>query len=212
MKIHDISLPISPNLPTWPGDPKIELRSISKMEDGADANVTHLSATVHIGTHVDAPYHFLGGDAPTVEQLDLGVLTGPAQVVALPELGAAITAADLEAASIPAGTTRLLLKTRNSALWARGERVFQEDFVALDAGAAEWVVAHGIQLVGVDYLSVAPFKAPVPTHRILLRAGVIPVEGLDLSAVEPGAYTLFCLPLKIMGSDGAPARAILISP
>ncbi len=212
MKTHDISLAIHPDLPTWPGDPPIELRRISQMEHGADANVTHLSAAVHIGTHVDAPYHFLGGDAPTAEQLALDVLIGPAQVIELPRLGAAITADALEAASIPAGTRRLLLKTRNSALWARGEQTFQEDFVALDAGAAEWVVAQGIQLVGVDYLSVAPFVAPVPTHRILLRAGVIPLEGLDLSEVAPGAYTLYCLPLKIRGSDGAPARAVLISP
>ncbi len=210
MNIHDISLTICPELPTWPGDPKIELARISKMEDGADANVTHLAASVHIGTHVDAPYHFLGGDTPTTESLDLDVLVGPARVVHLPAVGADITVVDLEAADIPAGTTRLLLKTRNSDWWAEGHTTFQEDFAAPNAAAAEWLVERGVKLVGVDYLSVAPFRAPVPTHRILLAAGVIPLEGLDLSIIEPGEYTLYCLPLKIEGADGAPARAILV--
>jgi len=210
MPIHDISLTIHPNLPTWPGDPKIELQRISKIEDGADANVTHLSATVHVGTHVDAPYHFLGGEAETVESLPLEILTGPARVVALLNVAADITAADLEAADIPAGTMRLLLKTRNSDWWAAGEKAFREDFAALDAEAAEWLAARGVRLVGVDYLSVAPYRAAAPTHRILLEAGIIAVEGLDLSAVAPGEYTLYCLPLKIQGSDGAPARAILV--
>ncbi|MEA3351468.1 MAG: cyclase family protein [Chloroflexota bacterium] len=209
LQIHDISLTIHPSLPTWPGDPKIKLERISKIEDGADANVTHISAGVHIGTHVDAPYHFLGGDAPTVERLPLDVLTGPAEVIHCPDVGT-ITADVLRAASIPAQATRLLFKTRNSELWARGETEFQQDFVALSADAAEYLVEHGIKLVGVDYLSVAPFHESVPTHRILLEAGVIAVEGLDLSGIKPGSYMLYCLPLKIQGSDGAPARAILI--
>ncbi len=209
-RIHDISLTLSPSLPTWPGDPPVELARISKMEEGADANVTRLGGTVHIGTHVDAPYHFLGGEAATAESLALEVLIGPARVVSLLEIEQAVTAADLEAAGIPPGVTRLLIKTRNSELWARGESEFRDDFIALEASAAEWVVARGVRLVGVDYLSVAPFRAPVPTHRILLQAGVIALEGLDLSAIEPGEYTLYCLPLKIAGSDGAPARAILI--
>lgn len=210
--IYDISLPITPQLPTWPGDPRIELHRISKMAEGADANVTHISATVHIGTHVDAPCHFLGDEATGVESLDLSVLTGPARVVELHPAGDAISADDLHAADIPSGTTRLLLKTPNSALWARREAAFHEDFLALDADAAQWVVDQGIRLVGVDYLSVAPFRDPIPTHRILLQAGVIPLEGLNLAAVSPGEYLLYCLPLNIPGSDGAPARAILITP
>ncbi len=210
MKIYDISLTISPDLPTWPGDSGITLERTSKMEEGADANVTHMSLGVHTGTHVDAPFHFMGGDSDTVEALPLDVLTGPALVVNLPKANVDITVADLRAADIPEGTNRLLLKTRNSAWWAEGNNTFQEDFLALDAAAAEWLVARGVKLVGVDYLSVAPFRAGVPTHRILLGADVIALEGLDLSAVEPGPYTLYCLPLKIAGSDGAPARAILV--
>ncbi len=208
--IHDISLTISPSLPTWPGDPPIELARLSKIEEGADANVTRISGTVHIGTHVDAPYHFLGGEAATAESLALEVLTGPAWVVSFPNIEQEITANHLETANIPQEVTRLLIKTRNSNLWAHGETSFQKDFVALDASAAEWLVKRGVRLVGVDYLSVAPFHASVPTHIILLQAGVIAVEGLDLSNIEPGKYTLYCLPLKIAGSDGAPARAILI--
>ncbi len=210
MKIYDISLTISPDLPTWPGDSGITLERTSKMEEGADANVTQMSLGVHSGTHVDAPFHFMGGDSDTVEALPLNVLTGPALVVNLPNAVVDITVADLRAADIPEGTNRLLLKTRNSAWWAAGNNTFQEDFLALDAAAAEWLVARGVKLVGVDYLSVAPFRDGIPTHRILLGAEVIALEGLDLSDVEPGAYTLYCLPLKIAGSDGAPARAILV--
>ncbi len=210
MKIYDISLTISPELPTWPGDPGIKLERVSKMEDGADANVTHMSLGVHTGTHVDAPFHFMGGDTDTVESLALDILNGPTTVVFLPDVDVDITVDDLQAADIPNGTTRLLLKTSNSNWWAAGNNTFQEDFLALDEQAAEWLVEHGVKLVGVDYLSVAPFRASVPTHRILLGAGIIAVEGLDLSAIEPGEYTLYCLPLKIKDSDGAPARAILV--
>ncbi|MBC8504988.1 MAG: cyclase family protein [Anaerolineales bacterium] len=211
MKIYDISLTISPELPTWPGDPGVNLERISKMEDGADANVTHMSLGVHTGTHVDAPFHFMGGESDTVETLALDILTGPAHVIYLPDVAVDITVDDLQTADIPDGTTRLLLKTNNSDWWAAGNNTFQEDFLALDVEAAEWLVQRGVKLVGVDYLSVAPFRAGVPTHRVLLGAGVIALEGLDLSAVEPGEYTLYCLPLKIQGSDGAPARAILVS-
>jgi arylformamidase len=209
MKIHDISLTLSPDLPTWPGEPRLSLERKRKMEEGSRSNVTHFSAGVHIGTHVDAPYHFLGGEATTVESLPLEVLTGPAAVMVFPDLDI-ITADDLRRVGLPAGVPRLLFKTRNSDLWARGETDFQEDFVALSADAAEYLVEQGVRLVGIDYLSVAPFTAAVATHRILLEADVVALECLDLSAVEPGDYMLYCLPLKIEGSDGAPARAILI--
>ena len=104
------------------------------------------------------------------------------------------------------GPLRLLLKTRNSQLWERGEKEFDEKFVGISADGAEWLVQHGVKLIGIDYLSVAPYKQSVPTHRTLLGAGMIIVEGLDLSAVPPGSYGLYCLPLKLVGSDGAPAQ------
>ena len=112
----------------------------------------------------------------------------------------------LESLAIPAGTQRVLFRTRNSELWRGPHTVFDEDFVAIPADGASWLVEHGVRLVGVDYLSVAPFAESAPTHQILLAAGVIAVEGLNLSEIEPGEYQLCCLPLKIAGADGAPAR------
>ncbi len=210
MRTYDISLTITPDFPVWPGDPKIELERIAKMEEGASSNVTHLSLSAHVGTHVDAPFHFLGGDAATVEDLPLNLLTGRAYVLHLPDDVTRITAQVLEQADIPPRTRRLLFRTRNSRYWQNGEREFQEDFTALTRDAAEYIVDHGVRLVGIDYLSIAPFAAGAPTHEVLLQAGVVVVEGLNLSEVSQGRYTLYCLPLKIGGADGAPARAILI--
>jgi arylformamidase len=121
-----------------------------------------------------------------------------------------VTADMLQAASIPAGTKRLLVKTRNSILWGQGEMSFQKDFVAVSPNGAEWLVRRGINLIGVDYLSVAPYGCSDEPHTILLQAGVIILEGVDLSGVTPGDYLLYCLPLKLTGSDGAPARVILV--
>lgn len=208
MHIYDISLTISPHLPIWPGDPALVLERVEKMEEGSHVNVTRLSLSAHTGTHVDAPYHFIA-DGKSVEHLHLEQLTGRVYVLHLPEVDI-ITAAALQAANIPPRTRRILFKTRNSAAWARQEAVFQTDFVALSADGAEFLVQRGIKLVGVDYLSIAPYGDSIPTHQTLLKAGVVILEGLDLSAVAPGRYTLYCLPLKLAGSDGAPARAILI--
>jgi arylformamidase len=208
MRIYDISLAITPGMPVWPGDPGVELERVTEIAKGANSNASRLTLGVHSGTHVDAPVHFLDGDT-SVESLALETLTGRATVVDLPQ-AEVLDAATLGAAGIPPGTQRLLFKTRNSAYWTRGEKSFQTDFVAVDAGGAEWLVSQGVRLVGVDYLSVAPFKQSRPTHRTLLGAGVVVVEGLDLSQVGPGTYTLYCLPLKLVGSDGAPARAILV--
>jgi len=210
MRTYDISLTISPDLPTWPGDPKISLDRFSKMEEGAPCNVTQISACVHVGTHVDAPYHFLGGQAQTVEQIPLNLLTGRAYVLHLPDEVDLITAEVLERAAVPPRTRRLLFKTRNSACWSNSAQGFQKDFVAISADGAQFIVDHGVRLVGVDYLSVAPFAEPERTHEILLQAGVVVIEGLNLAQVSQGRYALYCLPLKIAGADGAPARAILI--
>lgn len=209
MTIYDISLTISPNLPTWPGDPPLELELLQSMDKGDHDNVTKLSSSVHLGTHVDAPHHFVN-HSRTVEQLPLEVLTGPCYVVQLPDGIEAITAEVLDRTEITSEMKRVLFGTRNSHLWASGESKFQTDFVAITEDGAEWLVERGIQLVGVDYLSVAPYGDSVPTHTVLLKAGVVVVEGLNLSSVMRGFYDLYCLPLKIAGSDGAPARAILI--
>ena len=208
MHLYDITLTISPDMPVWPGDPGLKVQRVSKMEDGEHNNLTHLSMSAHTGTHVDAPYHFIA-DGRTVEQLSLSDLNGRAYVLYLPNIDL-ITAAVLEKSEIPPRTRRILFKTRNSEYWANHQKDFQTRYVAISPDGAQYLVERGFRLVGVDYLSVAPYKESVLTHQILLKAGIILVEGLDLSAVSPGRYTLYCLPLKLAGADGAPARAVLI--
>jgi arylformamidase len=210
MQTYDISLTVSPSLPVWPGDPSIEFERTSEIEKGDQANVTRMNMGVHTGTHVDAPFHFLGDKTPTVEELSLKVLTGRTYVLHLPDEVDAINRKVLETMEVPPRTRRLLLRTRNSKRWADQSHNFNKDFVAVTADGAEFLVEHGVKLVGVDYLSVAPFDEPRPTHETLLKAGVVIVEGLDLSQISQGRYTLYCLPLKLAGCDGAPARAILI--
>jgi arylformamidase len=178
------------------------------MARGDTATVSQLNMNAHVGTHVDAPAHFvLGGGG--VDTLDLNVLVGPALVVEVMET-AELSAEVLRASSIPPGTERVLFHTRNSARWARGEREFTSDFSAITEDGAHWLIERGVRLVGIDYLSVAPFDDVGPTHRALLGAGVIAVEGLNLSGIAPGIYQFVCLPLRLVGVDGAPARAILI--
>ncbi|HEX9387420.1 MAG TPA: cyclase family protein [Anaerolineales bacterium] len=209
MTIYDISLSISLNLPTWPGDPGLKLEQYESIDKGALYNATQMSSSVHLGTHVDAPRHFIK-EGSTVEQLPLEVLTGPCYVTQLPDGIEAITSEVLDRTEITSDMKRVLFGTSNSHFWAKGESTFQTDFVAITEDGAEWLVERGIQLVGIDYLSVAPYTESIPTHTVLLKAGVVIVEGLNLSNIMRGFYDLYCLPLKIVGSDGAPARAILI--
>jgi arylformamidase len=201
VEILDVSVPIRPGMPVWPGDPELELERVVSLAAGGALNLTRIAGTAHLGTHVDAPVHFVDGGAG-VEQLSLDVLVGPCLVVAA-------TGADGELqpdalASVPAGVQRVLFKTSNSELWSRPG--FVEDHLSLSAAAAEEVVRRGIRLVGIDYLTIGGIEA----HRTLLRAGVVPLEGLDLRGVEPGPYRLVCLPLKLVGADGAPARTVLV--
>ena len=209
MQIYDVSLGITPTMPVWPGNPGVELVRVNDMNAGANSNVSRLALGVHTGTHVDAPAHFFNG-AAGVETLPLSVLLGPALVIHLPAINR-VTAAALEGAGIPDGTERLLIRTRNSMYWANGDTEFHTDYVAVAEDAADWLVQRQIKLVGVDYLSVAPWKESHPTHEALLRANVVVVEGLNLSAISPGNYRLICLPIKLVGSDGAPARAVLLA-
>ena len=208
MNVYDITLTISPDLPTWPGDPKIILERVASMEDGGDANVSRVNMSVHTGTHVDAPIHFLP-NGTSVDKIPLKILTGRAYVLHLPDVEI-ITADVLVEAAFPPRTRRVLFKTRNSDLWARREQKFHEDYVALSPDGAEYLIDRGVKLVGVDYLSVAAFNNTRMTHEILLNSGVVIVEGLNLSEVQQGRYTFYCLPLKLAESDGAPARAILV--
>jgi len=207
MEIIDVSLPLQAELPTWPGSTGIRLDPVKRMAAGDDENLSRLDLDVHTGTHIDAPWHYVE-DGYAVEHLPLDVLIGPAVVSFLPEVSQ-ITAGDLSALQLPPDTRRLLLRTSNSELWAAGVTEFREDYVALTADAAQWVVDRAIRLIGVDYLSVQRYIDSPLTHRILLEAGVIIIEGLNLDGVKPGRYELICLPLKLVGADGAPARVVL---
>jgi arylformamidase len=208
MTLYDITVTISNDLPVWPGDTPIDLVRNHDMQRGELYTLSQITTTVHVGTHLDAPLHFvLGGHG--VDTIDLNKLIGPCLVVHLPE-AKSIDAAVLEQAHIPSHVTRLLLRTSNSDYWARGDTEFHTDFVAIDPSGAEWMVAHGIQLVGIDYLSVGAFEGGIPTHQILLGNDVVPVEGLNLAGIEPGEYELICLPLKLKDCDGAPVRAVLM--
>ena len=208
-KIYDISLPLSAALPVWPGDPLPLIERFSKMEDGEAANVSRMEMGVHFGTHIDAPFHFVQ-DGSKVEDVALDVLIGPAQVCEMPLNCDAITAETLRGAALVDGITRVLFKTRNSQHWLNGDMAFDKDFVALSEDGARYLIEKGVRLVGIDYLSIASFYEPVPTHVALLEKGVVVVESLDLSAVPAGLYELICLPLKISGAEGAPARVVLV--
>ncbi len=208
MAIFDISIGIDESLPLWPGDPELRLQWAANIEQGDLVNLTELSMSIHTGTHIDAPLHFLPKGKP-IDSLSLNVFVGEAQVVAIPSDVNLITV-DILQDVCEINAARILFKTKNSQLWETSK--FQQDYVALEASAAQWLVDQGVQLVGIDYLSIAPFKDPAPTHEILLSNDVVIVESLDLRSVEPGLYTLICLPLKLVGREAAPARAILMSP
>lgn len=208
MRTYDITLTITPQMAVWPGDPSVNIQRISSIALGDNANVSQMTMSVHTGTHVDAPDHFLN-NGKTVEGLSLDLLVGRAYVLHLPDVEL-ITASVLMHAEIPPRTRRLLFKTRNSEYWAKGNGEFHTDFVGLSVDAAELLVDRNVKLVGIDYLSIAPYKMGIPVHTILLNAGVVVIEGLDLSKVSQGRYTLHCLPLKLGGADGAPTRCILV--
>ena len=208
MRTYDITLTISPDMIVWPGDPSVNMKRLSSIASGDNANVSQISMSCHTGTHVDAPDHFLN-NGKTVENLSLDLLIGRAYVLYLPDVNL-ITASVLMDADIPPRTRRLLFKTRNSDFWANGNKEFQTDFVGISVDAAELLVDRNVKVVGIDYLSIAPFKQGKPVHTILLDAGMVVIEGLDLSRVSQGRYTLHCLPLKLGGAEGAPTRAILV--
>jgi arylformamidase len=205
MKYFDISTPIHAAMPVYEGDPPVEVTLSSSIENGDPANVSRLLMGAHTGAHVDAPRHFIDG-AAGVDEIPLDALIGPAQVIDLTGDGEisrdALLSADLK------GRERVIFKTSNSSLW--DEIGFRKDFTYVTEDAAAYLVQIGVKLVGIDYLSVEKYGAPAPiAHTTLLGAGVVILEGLNLSGVRPGGYGLICLPLLIKGCDGAPCRAVL---
>jgi arylformamidase len=208
MSTYDISLPISESLVVWPGDPPISITQPAHLARGDAVTISRLDMGTHTGTHVDAPAHFVANGL-AVDGLDLDMLVGPAWVAHAPDADL-LTADVLADLGIPPATERVLFRTRNSDRWARGEGQFFKDYVGVTPDGAQWLIGRGVRLVGIDYLSVAAFRDTVAVHQILLRIGVILVEGLNLSGIAPGIYRLVCLPLRLAGVEGAPARAILM--
>ncbi|MDE3096425.1 MAG: cyclase family protein [Chloroflexota bacterium] len=203
----DVTVPVRTGMVVYEGDPPVRRELAQSMAAGGICNVSRLACGVHTGTHIDAPVHFIEG-AAGIEATPLDALIGDACVVDATSADGDIDAATLRRLIVPDGVARVLFKTPNSRLWGRPS--FAPDFVGLTADAAQVLVARGVRLVGIDYLSIAPKRDPAPTHVALLSAGVVILEGLDLRAVTPGAYRLICLPLLLEGSDGAPARALLV--
>jgi arylformamidase len=209
--VIDISLPIDDHLLTWPGDPPVEVLPHRRIANGDAANVSELRIGTHTGTHVDPPVHFVEG-ADGIDRVALEVMVGPAAVVDARGLSGALGVDELESLAIPEGAERVLFRSDNSELWRKLPTTFPDDYVCLAPEGARWIVERGIRLVGVDFLSVEKKGSPGhPTHVTLLTAGVVIVEGLNLGDVEPGAYTLACLPLRIVAGDGGPSRAVLLS-
>jgi arylformamidase len=206
-KIYDITVTITNDLPVWPGDPLVSLERITRIDEGEDANVSRLSMSAHSGTHMDAPYHFIDR-GKTIEMLPLEALVGPVQVVQIPDTVEVITGKVVQNCGIQPDVERVLFKTRNSHFWPARE--FHSDFTAVDGEGAQALVDMKLRLVGIDYLSIAPYHDTLPAHKILLGNEIAILEGCDLSQVQAGFYTLFALPAKLGGADGAPVRAILV--
>jgi arylformamidase len=203
----DVSLPISPRLLTWPGNPPVEVRPNQRIAAGDASNVSELLIGTHSGTHVDPPAHFLQG-GHGIDRVPLDVLIGPCWVADATGRAGALGADDLDALGVPAGTERLLLRTDNSAMWRKPSPAFPESYACLSGDGATWIVEHGISLVGIDFLGIERRGSPEhPAHVTLLSNGVTIVEGLDLGEVSQGEHDLVVMPLRILDGDGGPARA-----
>lgn len=209
-RVIDVSLTIGPDLLTWPGDPAVEITPRSQIAKGDPANVSELRIGTHTGTHVDPPVHFVEG-AAGIDRVPADVMVGDCVVADARGLRGPLGPGELDGLKIPTDATRVLIKSGNSEIWRHLPTAFPDEYVCLSAEGARWVVDAGIRLIGVDFLSVEQKGAPGhPAHMELLSNGVVIVEGVNLSEVEPGEYTLAVLPLKIADGDGGPARAVLL--
>ena len=205
-RLIDITVALQGGVPVYPGDTPLTLERVQARAEGAPANVSRLECSTHLGTHVDAPVHFLEGEGG-IETVALDSLLGRTYVIDARAIDGDLDAPALGRLAPPADAERLLFRTRNEVLWERPR--FVEEFVSLTPDGARALVDRGTRLVGIDYLSIAPYRDPATVHEILLRGGVTIVETLDLRRTEPGWYDLICLPLLLVGADGAPARAAL---
>jgi arylformamidase len=207
-RVYDVSLPLVSGGLVFPGDPVIRISPHQTITRGDPANVSRLAFGSHTGTHVDAASHFLVGGAP-VDAIPLDRLIGPAVVLHIPDEVRAVGESELRSHDLR-GIRRVLLRTRNSSVVRSPE--FVPDYCYLARDGAGHLLERGVELVGIDYLSIERYDAgDYPVHRMLLERRVVIVEGLDLSQVPAGNYHLVCLPLRLAGLDGAPARAVLIA-
>jgi len=216
MTLIDISVGIDDKLVTWQNETSgLRFSWVDKQGvNGSECCTSDIRYGSHLGTHIDAPLHFVEGGA-TVDRIELDILAGPALVVDMSDCQSLeVTKRSLEEANIPDGAQRVILRTSNSTRKLLQDHLFHEDFVAVSSDAADWLVNRGIRLVGIDYLSIgsAVTGSGGNVHRTLLGAGIVVLEGLDLVDVAPGPYTLICLPLKIIGAEGSPVRALLATP
>lgn len=206
MRWIDISMPLSETMPGFPGDPPFSSHPVHAIAKGDPYNLSGLAMGTHAGTHVDPPRHFLPEGA-TIDQVDPAQLNGRCRVVEVPDGVTAIGAE--EVARIPGGTPRVLFRTANSPRWSRRLEFFP-DYVAVDLGGARALTERGVRLVGIDSLSVERDPSGrFPVHHQLLGHGTLILEGLLLAEAAPGEYELHCLPLRLSGGDGGPARAVL---
>ncbi|MDX9850063.1 MAG: cyclase family protein [Anaerolineaceae bacterium] len=209
MKIFDVTVPITNSMAVWPGDPAVNNHLVAAIENGDEANVTAIHMSAHTGTHIDAPRHFVeNGDG--IESLHLSTLLGEVEVVEIDSNVDHIDVDTLAGLNKERWKTRVLFKTRNSRLRLIEKQSFDQAFTALLPEAANYLVNRGVKLVGIDYLSIAPFENGMDTHLAFLKNNVIVIEGLNLSDVSAGIYNLIALPILLENGDGAPARVLLI--
>lgn len=205
-RLVDVSVLLAPGIATYPGNPEFEITPVHRLSAGDSSNNSRLVMGTHTGTHVDAPKHFFDG-RPGVDAMPLDLLIGRARVIEVPVRGG-ISRNHLKGAGLREDI-RVLLRTPNSALW-NSKQAFYPEYTHLTEDGATYLVEQGVKVVGVDYLSVEQFHKPGhPAHHALLGNNVVVIEGLNLSDTEPGAYEMYCLPLRIEGADGAPARVVL---
>ncbi len=211
MKYYDISVPITSTMLVWPGDPPVKFKALSSIQEGDNSNLTQIQMSLHTGTHIDAPKHFID-QGLSVDLIPMDKLMGEVLVLEFEESVNVISAQSLEnhpQLSVLRESKKVLFKTRNSTLWHTYPSEFQTDYTGIDTSGAQILADLDLDLIGIDYLSIAPYKNTKKPHQILLSKEIVLLEGIDLTNIRAGTYQLFCLPLRIMGYEGTPARAIL---
>lgn len=210
MKIFDVTIPVSEATPVWEGEKGVVIQRSAEIGEQSDYNVSYITLGLHTGTHLDAPFH-VHKAGKTVDMIPMEKLIGPVQIVEIPKSAGVIDHTTLAGMELDGSIKRILFKTENSNYWNDHPAQFTRNYVALNTSGAEYLVSLGIELVGIDFFSISDYQDLINPHKILLAKGVVVIENLDLRAVGAGVYQFFCFPLKVIGTDGAPVRAVLIS-